>query len=334
MSHYTSYYLYQKYEKRGSQDWIPCYPNVYSVDGDGTMSAVTKTVDDSACGYIPTGDTQYRWVNMNISTDWICDECPTPTFDGKFRATYSGGTTYSAECTSSADTLTTATTRPSGYEYSAMTDAEIGQCVSSIDWGAFHWCYNLSRVMIPDSVTSIDTYAFASCYSLTSIEIPSGVTSIGDYAFEQSSGLTSINIPYGVTNIGVAAFGDCYSLTSITIPNTVTSIDYNAFIACISLTSIDIPNSVTAIGEGAFNSCRSLPSINIPSGVTSIGDRAFKFCRSLTSVTVNAVTPPTLGEEAFYDTNNCPIYVPSGSVNAYKSASGWSTYASRIQAIT
>jgi len=43
--------------------------------------------------------------------------------------------------------------------------------------------------------------------------------------------------------------------------------------------------------------------------------------------------PPTLGSSTFDDTNNCPIYVPSGSVNAYKSASGWSTYADRIQAI-
>jgi len=40
-----------------------------------------------------------------------------------------------------------------------------------------------------------------------------------------------------------------------------------------------------------------------------------------------------LGASAFNDTNNCPIYVPSESVEAYKSASGWSNYASRIQPI-
>jgi len=40
-----------------------------------------------------------------------------------------------------------------------------------------------------------------------------------------------------------------------------------------------------------------------------------------------------LGRDVFYDTNNCPIYVPAASVDAYKSASGWSAYASRIQAI-
>jgi hypothetical protein len=41
-----------------------------------------------------------------------------------------------------------------------------------------------------------------------------------------------------------------------------------------------------------------------------------------------------LGSSAFGSTNNCPIYVPSGSVSNYKSATNWSSYSSRIQAIT
>ena len=32
----------------------------------------------------------------------------------------------------------------------------------------------------------------------------------------------------------------------------------------------------------------------------------------------------------FQDTNNCPIYVPNESVEAYKAAPGWSDYADRI----
>jgi len=48
-------------------------------------------------------------------------------------------------------------------------------------------------------------------------------------------------------------------------------------------------------------------------------------------VIVNATTPPTLGASAFNNTNDCPIYVPCSSVSAYKAASNWSTYASRIQ---
>ena len=58
---------------------------------------------------------------------------------------------------------------------------------------------------------------------------------------------------------------------------------------------------------------------------------AFGSCSGLTSITIEATTPPTIGTNAFYRTNDCPIYVPSGSVNDYKAV--WSSYSSRIQAI-
>lgn len=76
MNQYNSYYLYQQYEKRGNQDWLPSYPNIFSVDGDGTMPLVMKKENDPDCGY--TGDTQpiYRWYPLPITTDYICDECP------------------------------------------------------------------------------------------------------------------------------------------------------------------------------------------------------------------------------------------------------------------
>lgn len=47
MANINSYYLYQKYEKRGDQPWIPL--DVYSVDGDGTMPLVIKELNDPAC---------------------------------------------------------------------------------------------------------------------------------------------------------------------------------------------------------------------------------------------------------------------------------------------
>ena len=181
-------------------------------------------------------------------------------------------------------------------------------------------------------IANIGYAAFARCYDLTSIDIPDSVTTIGQSVFVFCSGLTSINIPSGVTSINNAAFHSCSSLTSIVIPNSVTSIGESTFHTCSGLTSINIPSGVTSIGLLAFANCSSLTSIDIPRRVTSIGRQAFQGCSSLTSITVEATTPPTLGSDVFALTS-CPIYVPSGSVDAYKVASGWSTYASRIQAI-
>ena len=153
--------------------------------------------------------------------------------------------------------------------------------------------------------------------SITGITIPSGVTYIGDYAFATCMSLETVNsntlgeanIPSGVIGIGSYAFNFCRSLTSVTIPD-----------------------SVTSLGSYAFSYCDGLTSCTIGSGITSIGNYAFRSCTSLTSITVKATTPPTLGNSSvFLNTNDCPIYVPSGSVSAYQSA--WSDYSSRIQAI-
>ena len=134
-----------------------------------------------------------------------------------------------------------------------------------------------------------------------------------------------------VTTIGERAFYKCSSLTTVTITNSVTSIGNSAFYSCSGLTSINIPNSVTSIGKYAFLDCSGLTSITIPNSVTSIVDEAFSWCSSLTSITINALTPPKLGASVFDNTNDCPIYVPEESVNAYKAASGWRVYKSRIQ---
>ena len=60
-----------------------------------------------------------------------------PTFNGKFYATYSDGTSYSAECDGNTD-LTTATTRAHSTPRSAMTEAIIGDCVTNVKQGCFY----------------------------------------------------------------------------------------------------------------------------------------------------------------------------------------------------
>lgn len=184
------------------------------------------------------------------------------------------------------------------------------------------------------AITSNDTCGQDKPYSaMTEAVIGNCVTSIDDETFYEFESLTSVTIPNSVTSIGDSAFQNCRKLKSVTIPSGVTWIRDRTFYRCEMLESVTIPNTVTNIVGGAFALCHTLSSITIPSSVTYIGQDAFHNCTSLQSITVEATTPPSMPNVAFSSTGNCPIYVPSESVNAYKTASGWSTYASRIQAI-
>ncbi len=180
--------------------------------------------------------------------------------------------------------------------------------LQSIGGRCFYFCDSLKSIDLPDGVTEIENSAFSYCRSLTSIDIPDGVAAIEDSAFLCCSGLTSIHLPDGVTTIGDSAFAGCSSLTSIDLPDGVTEIEYSAFQDCISLKSIHLPDGLTTIGYSVFYNCRSMTSV---------------YCKP--------TTPPTLGNWAFDKTPwSMKIYVPTASVEAYKTAGGWSRYASRI----
>ena len=111
----------------------------------------------------------------------------------------------------------------------------------------------------------------------------------------------------------------------------VTKINTYLFRRCESLTSVSFP-ACTSIGEYAFDTCTALTSVSFPV-CTSIGEYAFNGCTALTSLYFTGSSVPSIASNSF---NNIPstatFYVASSMVDAFKSASYWSAFASQIVA--
>ena len=220
----------------------------------------------------------------------------------------------------------------------------------------FYYCTKLKSInsktdgvcILPSETTTIGDSAFSGCKSLTSVTITDSVRSIGSDAFQNCTGLTNITVDSGNTKydsrnncnaiIETATNTLILGCQNTIIPNSVTSIGAHAFTN--GDTSVTIPNSVTSIGAYAFEmyyANNNLINITIGNGVNSIGNYAFgsssgSVTRQIT-FTLYVTTPPTLGNSVFGGLSYYTIYVPAESVEAYKTATNWSIYASRIQAI-
>ena len=138
--------------------------------------------------------------------------------------------------------------------------------------------------------------------------------------------LTKAVVGSGVTTIGSACFSNASSLTDVTIHN-VTVVEASAFADCVSLETFNT-NAVQTIGQNAFRGCTGLKSVTFAGSVTSIAPYAFYDCTGLQALYFNSATPPTLGQNALANTNNCPIYVYYANLSTYQAA--WPDLATRL----
>ena len=207
-----------------------------------------------------------------------------------------------------------------------LTSVTIPNTVTKIGVAAFVFCTGLTSITIPNSVTKICSSAFRNCTGLTSIIIGNSVPEIGGSAFDGT--LWYDNQPDGVVYLGKVAYrfkGEIASGTPIVIKEGTVSINSQAFNGCTGLTSVTLPNSVTRIGYEAFWGCRGLTSVTIPNSVTSIGELAFGGCSGLKKVYSLNPVPPVIRRSAFTYCD-ADLFVPQGSLSAYKSAKGWSEF--------
>lgn len=358
-------YAFQRVSRGGSAYTVDCNSTLSNTIGSGdTRSGLGYEISDSTSDKTPVsvvfGDC-CQTIDSNACYGWYYLSSVTISDNVTSLGTESFNNTPRIEHLDIGSGITqinqSYTFRQTGISASTKPDLDLSANVGlNVGDDAFYLCY-FNNVIFPKNCTlssnsfsncSASTLSFGSGTIISNVNSYSsvffnstisnidlnGVTLIGGYAFSNTSGFTSITIPPSVTTFSQYAFTSVSGLNSVTIDYASNATFGRGYqFSGSSITSLTIGSNPTSIGKSMFTKCTKLATLVIPSNISSIGNSAFNGCSGLTSITVHSVTPPTLGSSVFNNTNDCPIYVPLESVDAYKAASGWSSYASRIQAI-
>ena len=196
----------------------------------------------------------------------------------------------------------------------------------------FAWNTSIRTVTLPPSLQTIGKRVFQGCDSLVSINLEN-VKKIGADAFNSCDLLKSVDLS-SLFFIDEHTFSSCYALESVKISEKTTSIGYDAFWYCERLFSVVIPDGVESIGDNAFENC-GLRKLTLGKNVKTIGDNAFASCSDLMEIHSLAVEPPAYlrgspdgvlfsGKSNTYGI----LYVPEGSVDAYRQADEWGNFVS------
>ena len=221
------------------------------------------------------------------------------------------------------------------YGFAAQTTIEniIAPNKMKIDMHAFNGCTAaIGIIKISEEQTVIEDHTFRNCPKLR-YELHDNITKIGQYAFynNQSNNLTKL--PSALEeirqyafyqNTGISGLGEGLKLTEM--PKGLKSIGNYAF-QTNDFETMKIYDACEIIGTYAFR-YGDLQTVEIGTGIRLINTYAFANNTNLTKFTIHKTTPPTLGSNAFYGSNNLEVIeVPASALESYKSASNWSKYA-------
>ena len=193
------------------------------------------------------------------------------------------------------------------------------------------WNSGLEKIIFPKTITTFNSGVMTNCTRLEKIVLPDGID-MNQQTFVNCSYLRKVIIPSNVRQPGGQNFQQCSNLKEIHLPSAWTNIPANMFMNCNRLSNITIHEGITNINASAFSADYSLTKITIPSTVTNIGAGAFSGSWNIKEYHLKPTTPPTLTSTNSLDVQaDCIIYVPAGSLEAYQTATNWSTYASKMQ---
>ena len=125
-------------------------------------------------------------------------------------------------------------------------------------------------------------------------------------------------------------FNQSTDITTLVIPSTVrkdgktyavVGIDLKNHNSQEKLVNISLPKTLRYIGNYAFAYLPSMQYLEIPENVTTMGTDIFYQSNNLKTLKMNAVVPPMVG--SFSGTDKRKVYVPDGSLHAYRLATPW-----------
>lgn len=175
-------------------------------------------------------------------------------------------------------------------------------------------------------LTELGHAAFTDCYHLQAITLPPALEVVSSHAFWSCLDLRAVEFPPTVRRLEFNCFYHCTSLKEISTPTSLRdSIPFQAFAWCTDLRQVVIGEGPDIIGPFAFYECGNLRTVSLPSTIRKICIQAFGQVPALRRLCLRAAVPPRCEEDAFSSSilRNTALYVPAGSVQAYKTAPGW-----------
>lgn len=160
---------------------------------------------------------------------------------------------------------------------------------------------------------------------------------IGPYSFSGIDDLRYVQVViYDDTaiEIGDAAFYGCKNLENFESGHygkmNIATIGGSVF-AYTAIKELNFLDSSFNTINGTFRNCLELEILYLPKSLTQIGEGAFENCSNLSNIFIAATNPPSLSADAFnIISDRMTIYVPSESVDMYKTTASWSDYADSI----
>ncbi|HRN03686.1 MAG TPA: leucine-rich repeat protein [Muribaculaceae bacterium] len=209
----------------------------------------------------------------------------------------------------------------------------VPETCTSIGLSAFELCSSLKKVVINDACKEIDVHGFRACYDLADITIGKSVAKFGEGAFWNTAYFSQRDIVIRDMATFVQAEFRTSDVAGYWPTSSPTCYYSKIYIGDKNhpVTHIDIPEGATIIRSShALFNIPEVKSITLPSTMKTLNGQALLSSeKTWDFIECWATTPPDVEDSGFVTTatyNRSTLYVPIGSVSAYKNHKNWGRF--------